>query len=91
MSCGFPQKAFHEVIHGDVTTGECDVGLKDAMKGACWRIWRDKELRSKYLKDYEREIGTEEQFREWIARLDETGEFVNGCRLMLIAYKDLYC
>ena len=91
VSCGFPQKAFHEVIHGNVETGECEQGLGDAMKGAVWRIWRDEELREKYLKEYESEVETEDKFREWITRLDETGEFINGCRLMLIVYKDLYC
>jgi len=90
VSCGFPQMAFKEAVHGDVKTGECEAGLQDAMKGAVWRVWRDPELRLKYLKGYERETRTEEEFKAWLTRLDETGEFVNGCRLMLEVYKQVY-
>jgi hypothetical protein len=90
LSCGFPQKAFNETIHGDVGTGECESGLKDGMKGGCWRIWRSEELRLKYLFDCLDECRSSEQFKVWLGQMDLSGEMINGCRLMLRVYRDLY-
>src|SRR2546421_12388375 len=50
VSCGFPQKAFGEVIHGDVRTGECEEGIRDIMKGICWGIYREKRADSGLFK-----------------------------------------
>ena len=87
-TCGLPQKLYEEVIHGVVETGECQNGLIDLMKGICWRVFRVRELREKYL----RRIGglrwTEVEFRSWLQSLDLRGEMLNGTRLMLNVWRD---
>jgi hypothetical protein len=90
LSCGFGQKAFKEVIDGDVVTGEYESGLKDGMKGGCWRIWRSAELGEKYLFDCLDECRSLEQFKVWLGRMDLSREMINGCRVMLRVYVDLY-
>jgi len=69
---------------------EYKAGPQDGMKEAVWRVWRDPEVRLKCLKGHERETETEERFEAWLTRLDEAREFVNGCRLMLDVYKQVY-
>jgi len=75
-------------MHGDVLTGECNEGLRDLMKGICWKVYRDVKFRERYLKDVENEIRTEEEYKKWLMVLDTSGEMVNGCRLTLNIWKD---
>ena len=51
MNCGLPQRAFGDEIHGNVESGKCEDGLRDLMKGICWKVFRDDELNRKYLKE----------------------------------------
>jgi len=88
MTCGFPQILFGERIHGDIGTGECEKGLRDLMKGVCWGVYRDVKLKEKYLKDDGSEIVEEEKYKEWIIRMDTSGEMINGCRFMLNIWRD---
>ena len=88
LTCGFPQKCFDEVIHGDIRTGECEEGLMDLIKGVCWRIFRDGKLNSKYLEGLGDEVGDKEKYRLWLARMDTSGEMTNGCRLMLNIWRE---
>jgi len=69
-------------------TRECEEGLRDLMKGVCWKVYRDSGLREIYLKGVEGETRKEEDYKKWIIRLDTSGEMVNGCRLMLNIWKD---
>ena len=89
MTCGFPQRLFGERIHGNAETGECEDGLKDLMKGACWKVYRDEKLREQYLKEVESEIKNEMDYKKWIVGLDTSGEMVNGCRLVLNIWRDM--
>jgi len=70
MTCGLPQRLFGEQIHGNVLTGECEPGLRDLMKGVCWRIFRKPALKEKYLLGMEGDIESEEDYKRWILRLD---------------------
>lgn len=79
--------AFSESIHGDVATGECEEGLKDMVKGACWGIFRDSHLREKYLMNTF--DGNEDDFKKWIAELDESREIINGVKLILTAWREM--
>ena len=88
MTCGLPQRLFGEQIHGNVLTGECEPGLRDLMKGVCWRIFWKSALKEKYLLGMEGDIGSEEDYKKWIQRLDTSGEMINGCRLMLNIWRD---
>ena len=88
VSCGFPQQCFGEEIHGNVMTGECEEGMKDLMKGVCWRVFRVKELKEKYLEEKGIKIDKEEEYKKWIVDLDTSGEMINGCRLMLNVWRD---
>ena len=87
MTCGLPQKAFGERIHGDMDTGECEEGLRDMVKGICWGIFRDEALRERYLMDIFK--GSEGEFKEWLAGMDESMEMTNGVRLMLGVWRDI--
>jgi len=87
-SCGLPQRLFGEEIHGDVLTGECKDGLRDLMKGICWRVYRVRELKDKYLGGVGDEIRNEEDYKKWLNRLDTSGEMINGCRLMLNIWRE---
>ena len=88
MNCWLPQRAFGEEIHGNIETGECENGLKDLMKGICWRVFREDELNGKYLEEEGVLIGDEEDFKRWIIERDMSGEMINGCRLMLNVWRD---
>jgi hypothetical protein len=86
VTCGFPQRFFDEKIHGDMRTGECELGFRDLMKGLCWRVYRVAELREKYLsgvKNIEKEL----DYKGWLSLMDTSGEMVNGCRLMLNVWR----
>jgi len=86
MTCGLPQMAFNEIIHGNIQTGECEEGLKDIVKGICWGIFRDEHLREKYLTAI---FGVDEkEFKEWMKEMDESMEIINGVRLMLTVWRD---
>jgi len=87
MTCGLPQMAFNEIIHGNIQTGECEEGLRDIVKGICWGIFRDEHLREKYLTaifDVD-----EKDFKEWMKEMDESMEMTNGVRLMLTVWRDI--
>jgi hypothetical protein len=88
VSCGFPQTAFKERIHGNKMTGECESGLRDLMKGACWGVFRDVKLKEKYLSGIGAEVDSEEGYKKWLVKLDTSGEMINGCRLMLDIWRD---
>ena len=60
VSCGFPQKAFGENIHGDVRTGECEKGMRDIMKGICWGVYREKRNEMRVFE----ELGIKEDMNE---------------------------
>jgi len=77
-----------EVIHGDSGTGACEDGMSYLMLGICWKVYRNEDLRRKYLKDEMKEIESEEKFGEWMIRNDQSGEMLNGCRLMLNVWRD---
>jgi len=64
MTCGLPQIAFGESVHGNRETGECEEGMKDLIKGCCWAIYRDNHLKNKYLTGVFN--GDEGKFKEWI-------------------------
>jgi len=87
MTCGLPQMAFGERIHGNVETGECEEGLKDMVKGICWGIFRDSELKGRYLLGIFN--GDEGEFKRWIVEMDESMEITNGVRLMLRVWRDI--
>jgi len=93
VSCGFPQVAFGESIHGDVRTGECEQGMRDLMKGICWGLYREKRNE----RDVFNKLGidediSEEEFKKWISEMDISGEMNNGCRMILEVWKsrDIY-
>jgi len=88
-SCGFPQQLFSENIHGNVETGECEKGLRDLIKRGCWRVFRDDKLREKYLENSGIEMETEEDYMKWLVRLYESGDMINGCRLMLMIWRKM--
>lgn len=85
VSCGLPQMVFTEKIHGNMETGECEDGLKDMIKGGCWGIFRDEELKGKYLKNIF--DGDEAEFKEWLVKMDESREMTNGVRLMVDVWR----
>ena len=87
MTCGLPQMAFNEIIHGNIQTGECEEGLKDMVKGICWGIFRDEHLREKYLTAIFGVLD-EKEFKEWMKEMDESMEIINGVRLMLTVWRD---
>jgi len=87
MTCGLPQIAFGENVHGNRETGECEEGLKDLIKGCCWAIFRDEHLKTKYLMDHFN--GDEEEFKEWKVKLDESREIINGVGLMLRVWREM--
>jgi hypothetical protein len=87
-TCGLPQKVYQEIIHGNIELGECENGLRDLMKGICWRVFREDELRWKYLSDVGGLYWTEDEFKHWLVRLDLRGEMINGTRLMLNVWRD---
>ena len=84
-TCGLPQKLFGEHIHGDTMTGECGESISSLIRGISWYIYRDEELRSQYI---EEKFENDGKFREWLVRMDETGEILNGCRLLMNVWKD---
>jgi hypothetical protein len=86
MSCGLPQKAFGEHIHGNVYSGECEYGLRDIMKGICWKIFREDGLREKYIPEFGK--GEEDRFKGWLFEMDISGEMINGCRMMLNVWRE---
>jgi hypothetical protein len=88
FKCGLPQRAYGEFIHGDNEIGECEEGLRDLMKGICWFVFRDFELREKYLSGLSSDEMNIEGFRRWLGRLEEDCEVVNGVRLMLRVWRD---
>ena len=86
VSCGLPQMAFNEKIHGKVETGECEEGLKDIVKGVCWGIFRDEYLKAQYLTDLF--DGDEDAFKQWMKEMDDNMEMTNGVSLMLKVWRD---
>src|SRR5271169_5943847 len=92
FTCGLPQKAYGKVIHGTVTTGECEAGLRDVVRGGCWTLYRD-EKDKKWLRQWFERRGcewkNEIQFREWTLEMEEEGEITNGVRILLEAWRDL--
>jgi hypothetical protein len=86
--CWLPQTAFGEKIHGNIETGECEEGLKDLLKGMCWKIFRDDHLNGKYLEEELIVFEDDKEFKRWIIQRDMSGEMINGCRLMLEVWKD---
>ena len=79
------------MIHGNRETGECEEGLRDIVKGVCWRVLRNECLRKKYLEKMglKSEIDGDESYGRWLAGLDEGGEMVNAVRLCLNVWKEL--
>jgi hypothetical protein len=88
VTCGFPQRAFEEEIHGNVTTGECEEGMRDVMKGVCWSVYRTKELKNRWFRKMELKEMNEKEFMKWMTRMDESGEMNNGCRVTLEVWRD---
>lgn len=89
MSCGFPQRAFGEEIHGDGKSGECIEGIRDIMKGICWSIYRDESLKRKWFEKLGLNEMNEKEFKKWMTRIDGSGEMVNGCRMCLEVWREL--
>ena len=88
VSCGFPQKAFGESIHGDVRTGECEEGMRDIMKGICWGVYREKRSEMRVFEELGiKEDINEEEFKKWISEMDVSGEMNNGCRMVLEVWR----
>jgi len=88
VSCGFPQKAFGENIHGDVRTGECEKGMRDIMKGICWGVYREKRNEMRVFEELGiKEDINEEEFKKWISEMDVSGEMNNGCRMVLEVWR----
>lgn len=59
-------------------TGECEEGLRDLVKGVCWYVFRDVELREKYMNELLLlELGVV-GFRKWMGKLLGDYELVNG-------------
>jgi hypothetical protein len=88
-TCGFPHRANGKDIHGNATTGECEDGLRDILKGGCWWLYRDK----RWLKDWSERVGVswsdEDEFKRWIETREEEGEILNGVRLILEAWREV--
>lgn len=87
-TCGLPQNAYNEYIHGNSMIGECSDGLRDLVKGVCWYVFRDEELREKYLGKLCREDIGMKGFRRWLGERSGDYELVNGVRLMLRVWRD---
>ena len=53
FTCGFPQTAYGEPIHGNFETGECkdEEELRDIIPCICWQVFRNIELKKKYLNE----------------------------------------
>jgi hypothetical protein len=87
-TCGLPQKAYGKEIHGDVRTGECKAGLRDVVRGGCWSLYRSERWLRRWFESRRLEWKGEEEFRDWIAELEEEGEVINGVRIILEAWRD---
>ena len=83
-TCGLPQRLYGEYIHGDMDTGACIGGLYYVTRCICWYIYRDDELNWEYI---EENITTEDEFREWLRKPDDTREMLNASRLTLSIWK----
>jgi superfamily II DNA helicase RecQ len=81
--CGFPQTLYGEYIHGEASTGACDLkGLRDCIIPSCWLMWRDTKAKEAVIRNKFDFRGTEEEFSDWIGdSLD--GEITNGLSLLV--------
>jgi len=48
-TCGLPQEAYRKDIHGDVRTGECEIGLRDVIRGWCWALYGSEKCLQSWL------------------------------------------
>jgi len=88
FKCGFPQKAYGEDIHGNVRTGECEIGLRDIISGGCWVIYREEKWLKNYFLNKKILWKNEEEYLDWLGRLEFGGEMVNGVRIILECWRE---
>jgi len=81
--CGLPQKLGRVHIHGEMSIGACETGYTDKMFSLCWYLWR-KTSWKRILEAHFRQEWSEDEFREWICRIDRG--ITNGVRVMLWAW-----
>ena len=62
--------------------------LRDLMKEICWFIFRDFELREKYLNELSSDDMNVNEFRRWLECLEENYEIVNEIKLMLRIWRN---
>ena len=81
--CGLPQKLGRVHIHGEMSIGACETGYMDKMLSLCWYLWRKTSWKRR-LEVHFRQEWSEDEFREWICRIDRG--ITNGVRVMLWAW-----
>jgi superfamily II DNA helicase RecQ len=81
--CGLPQKLGRVHIHGEMSIGACEIGYMDKMFSLCWYLWRKTSWKRR-LEAHFRQEWSEDEFREWICRIDRG--MTNGLRVMLWAW-----
>jgi len=87
--CGFPHKAWGLEIHGDMRTAACENGLRDLVKGGCWRLYRDETWLRVWMQKQGMRWKDEGEFKAWIQGMEVEGEILNGVRLILEAWREI--
>lgn len=84
--CGLPQRLGGSYIHGDMSIGACEEGWRDKMFPLCYYLWRKSGWKER-LSAHFRGEWNEDEFREWICRVDRG--MTNGVRVMLWAWDEI--
>jgi len=84
--CGLPQRLGGSYIHGDMSIGVCEEGWRDKMFPLCYYLWRKNGWKER-LSAHFRQEWNEDEFREWICRVDKG--ITNGVRVMLWAWDEI--
>jgi RecQ family ATP-dependent DNA helicase len=84
--CGLPQKLGRVHIHGEMSIGACETGYMDKMFPLCWYLWLKTSWKRR-LEAHFRQEWSEDEFREWICRIDRG--LTNGVRVMLWVWDEI--
>jgi hypothetical protein len=89
FKCWLPHQAWGLDIHGDIKTAACEDGLRDLVKGGCWRLFRDETWLREWMQKRGMSWKEETEFKSWIEDREEEGEILNGVRVVLEAWRDI--